>query len=183
MKNKCIYGLLVGAMMAGACPVWGETVVGETVSPSDSIKLVVVSDNDALYYKVVKGSTSIVEKSALGITTSVGDFSTGLSEPSFTERLVDDSYSLPSGKRSRYDNTYKEATVSCNKDGHTVQFIFRVYDDGVAYRYAILGSGDISVYAENSECLPVRQEKVYSQQYTKNNQALYEDNDTEFMAC
>ena len=31
MKNKCIYGLLVGAMMAGACPVWGETVVGETV--------------------------------------------------------------------------------------------------------------------------------------------------------
>ena len=47
MKNKCIYGLLVGAMMAGACPVWGETVVGETVSPSDSIKLVVVSDNDA----------------------------------------------------------------------------------------------------------------------------------------
>ena len=94
MKNKCIYGLLVGAMMAGACPVWGETVVGETVSPSDSIKLVVVSDNDALYYKVVKGSTSIVEKSALGITTSVGDFSTGLSEPSFTERLVDDSYSL-----------------------------------------------------------------------------------------
>ena len=53
MKNKCIYGLLVGAMMAGACPVWGETVVGETVSPSDSIKLVVVSDNDALYYKVV----------------------------------------------------------------------------------------------------------------------------------
>ena len=183
MKNKCIYGLLVGAMMAGACPVWGETVVGETVSPSDSIKLVVVSDNDALYYKVVKGVTSIVEKSALGITTSVGDFSTGLSEPSFTERLVDDSYSLPSGKRSRYDNTYKEATVSCNKDGHTVQFIFRVYDDGVAYRYAILGSGDISVYAENSECLPVRQEKVYSQQYTKNNQALYEENDTEFMAC
>lgn len=82
MKNKCIYGLLVGAMMAGACPVWGETVVGETVSPSDSIKLVVVSDNDALYYKVVKGVTSIVEKSALGITTSVGDFSTGLSEPS-----------------------------------------------------------------------------------------------------
>lgn len=68
MKNKCIYGLLVGAMMAGACPVWGETVVGETVSPSDSIKLVVVSDNDALYYKVVKGVTSIVEKSALGIT-------------------------------------------------------------------------------------------------------------------
>ena len=101
MKNKCIYGLLVGAMMAGACPVWGETVVGETVSPSDSIKLVVVSDNDALYYKVVKGVTSIVEKSALGITTSVGDFSTGLSEPSFTERLVDDSYSLPSGKRSQ----------------------------------------------------------------------------------
>ena len=49
MKNKCIYGLLVGAMMAGACPVWGETVVGETVSPSDSIKLVVVSDNDALW--------------------------------------------------------------------------------------------------------------------------------------
>lgn len=42
-------------------PVWGETVVGETVSPSDSIKLVVVSDNDALYYKVVKGVTSIVE--------------------------------------------------------------------------------------------------------------------------
>lgn len=110
--------------MAGACPIWGETVVGETVSPSDSIKLVVVSDNDALYYKVVKGVTSIVEKSALGITTSVGDFSTGLSEPSFTERLMDDSYSLPSGKRSRYDNTYKEATVSCNKDGHTVQFIF-----------------------------------------------------------
>ena len=90
MKNKCIYGLLVGAMMAGACPVWGETVVGETASPSDSIKLVVVSDNDALYYKVVKGATPIVEKSALGITTSVGDFSTGLSEPSFTERLVDD---------------------------------------------------------------------------------------------
>ena len=31
--------------------------------------------------------------------------------------------------------------------------------------------------------MPVRQEKVYSQQYTKNNQALYEENDTEFMAC
>ncbi|HJB73467.1 MAG TPA: glycoside hydrolase family 97 N-terminal domain-containing protein, partial [Candidatus Barnesiella merdigallinarum] len=113
MKTRLTYGLLIVAgVMSGIAPAWGEQVLGESISPNDSIKLVVLDDNDALYYKVVKGTATLIEKSALGIVTSVGDFSSGVGDLAFTDRLVEDPYELPSGKRSRYENTYKEATVT-----------------------------------------------------------------------
>lgn len=78
MKTRLTYGLLIVAgVMSGIAPAWGEQVLGESTSPNDSIKLVVLDDNDALYYKVVKGTATLIEKSALGIVTSVGDFRAG----------------------------------------------------------------------------------------------------------
>lgn len=184
MKNRLTYGLLIVAgVMSGIAPAWGEQVLGESASPNDSIKLVVLDDNDALYYKVVKGTATLVEKSALGIVTSVGDFSSGVGDLAFTDRLVNDPYELPSGKCSRYENSYREATVTGTKDGHEVEFVFRVYDDGVAYRYEFPGSGEVSVYAEQSECLPAACETLYSQQYTKDSQSLFSETATEFVAC
>lgn len=184
MKNRLTYGILaLAGMMCGMTPAWGESVVGEVASPGDSITLVVLNDNDALYYKVVKDGTALVEKSALGIITSQGDFSTGLGEFSFADRLVEDPYTLPSGKRSRYENIYREATVSCSKEGSEITFVFRVYDDGVAYRYELTGSGAVSVYGEHSECLPVARETIYTQQYAKDSQTLFGESDTEFIAC
>jgi alpha-glucosidase len=61
---------------------------------------------------------------------------------------IDETYTLPQGKVSTYHNKANELTLALEKDGHKLNVIFRAYDEGIAFRYAIPGTGDIQITEE-----------------------------------
>lgn len=119
-------------------------------SPDGQTTVSVALNNQQLSYSVVKNGSTIIDSSPLGINTSVGDFTNGVSFVSFTTNEVDETYSLPSGKLSSYTNHYRELNFRVYKGLKELQLIVRAYNDGIAWRYAIPGAGNINVTGESS---------------------------------
>ena len=93
---------------------------------------------------------TVIEKSPLGITTSVGDFTRGLVFASNAVQEINETYVLPVGKRSTYVNHANELVLTLRKDQRAVRIRFRAYDDGIAFRYALDGSGPVTISGETS---------------------------------
>ena len=121
-------------------------------SPGGNVALTIKHDPKAgtVTYDVRSKGTPIIEKGALGITTSVGDFTGGLAFVSQARRQLEETYKLPVGKRSTYENHARELQLVFKKGDAELAILFRAYDDGLAFRYNVRGSGDLQVSAETS---------------------------------
>ncbi len=140
--------LLTVSYLAVAPASAGDYVVK---SPSGALTLTVTHDKrGALTYSLRSGVVRIVENGALGLTTSRGDFTTGLGFVRLSRSVVDETYTLPVGKRSTYINRASELTLSLSKAGQEMAVVLRAYDDGVAFRYVLPGTGAVEISAEST---------------------------------
>jgi len=130
-------------------------------------------ENSQLFYQVKKDQTILISKSRLGIITSTNDFTTNLTFGASTTRSVNETYTLPSGKKSQYLNNYNELNVSLF-NGTNLNVIFRVFDDGVAFRYELPGSGKVTVLSELSEFVIAGFKNSWAQKYYKDYSMFYE---------
>ncbi|HXU80203.1 MAG TPA: glycoside hydrolase family 97 N-terminal domain-containing protein, partial [Polyangia bacterium] len=119
-------------------------------SPANNLLLTIRHDPKAgtVSYDVRSKGTPILEKAAVGITTSVGDFTSGLAFVSQARRQLDESYKLPVGKRSSYLNHARELQLVFKKGEAELAVLFRAYDDGVAFRYQVRGTGPLEITSE-----------------------------------
>jgi len=121
-------------------------------SPDGKTRITVLLDetDGSLSYRVTSRDVPIVDKSPLGLTTDLADFTAGLVYVGSHNTEIDETYTLPQGKVSSYHNRANQLTLHFNKSGHGFDVIFRAYDDGVAFRYAIGGEGPITISAETT---------------------------------
>ena len=110
-----------------------------------------ISDNGQLSYQVRKNGDVILEESKLGIRTNLENFSNGLVLESTEWVTYDETYSLPQGKRSQYQDHFNQRKIVVKKGNAECDIYFRAYDDGIAYRYYIPGNGEAVIYEEMSE--------------------------------
>ena len=95
-------------------------------------------------YSVSLDGKSIISESRMGFDGRL-ESPTGIA--GYTEESVDETYTLPHGKRSTYRNHYNQVTVQYGPGTSRDLFIdFRVYDDAVAFRYR-LTSGVMTTYS------------------------------------
>ena len=121
-------------------------------SPGRTIRATVALDEKAgtASYRVSSRGLTVIEKSPLGIATSRGDFTRGLAFASHAVQEINETYILPVGKRSTYVNHANELVLTLRQDQHAVRVRFRAYDDGIAFSYALDGSGAVTVSGETS---------------------------------
>ena len=88
----------------------------------------------------------------MGITLKrLGQFTGNLQFVGESACAVDEQYTMPVGKRSQCFNRANELTLDfLNDSGGKMSLILRAYDDGVAYRYRIHGTGQDTVTSEAS---------------------------------
>ncbi len=122
----------------------------EVTSPDGKIKATITFDETAgtLSYQVTSREKTILAESPLGISTDKAKFTSGLKLMETAGAKIDETYTLPHGKVSTYHNKANELALTLQKDGHKLNVIFRAYDDGVAFRYAIPGEGPIEITDE-----------------------------------
>jgi alpha-glucosidase len=119
-------------------------------SPDGKIVASVTFDTASgkLSYAVKSGATTVIDASALGLVTDLADFTGGLTLMGGSCRTINEIYTLPAGKKSPYVNFANELVIKVMKDQKELDVTFRAYDDGVAFRYSLPGSGNVSISAE-----------------------------------
>lgn len=111
-------------------------------SPDNNIVLEFhLSDDHLAYYKVKNDDSLVLEDSKLGIIMEDNDFSKGLViEKISIIEPINESYEMVQGKRKKRTYSANQRTVHLrNAKGNRMDIIFRVSDDGVAFRYFFPG--------------------------------------------
>ncbi|MBE1442054.1 glycoside hydrolase family 97 protein [Paenibacillus sp. OAS669] len=107
-----------------------------------------MTEQGALYYHVIHEHSVILDRSPLGLVTQDVDFTAELSFSRKVSAIINDQYTLPHGKTSRYVNHANELTLFFNKMGHELQIVCRAYNDGIAFRYQLPGSEEVKILSE-----------------------------------
>ncbi|MFL9484338.1 glycoside hydrolase family 97 catalytic domain-containing protein [Chitinophagaceae bacterium LWZ2-11] len=172
----------------------------EIVSPNGKIKVVLrLRDEDdahAIYfkafYKTDNGFVEVLPASQLGINRADGQFTSNLqlikeSKPS----LIHDKYEMICGKRRLCENFGTEKVFSFQNAAHQpLDIIFRVYNDGVAFRYVfpdhsasaknIIDESTTYVLPDSTNRWMQPFELSYENFYPQNNTGLSEKNKHEW---
>ena len=107
-------------------------------SPSENLAVRVFNDeNGRILFNVTEDKVVMLEDSAIGISSSLGDFSTGFSLKSVSAATIDETYTNISGSYSTVRNHANQMTAIFEKGEFLFTVEFRAYDDGFAYRYTI----------------------------------------------
>ncbi len=141
---------LGAALVSMSLSVFGQSVT----SPNGRLSVNIFLTEDGVpMYNVEYDDVTLVSKSALGLNTSVGDFSKGLSTDKVSDVVsVSDSYTLANSKKKNFSFTANERTFSFSKGkDKAFDVTFHVDDNNVAFRYYVKPQGDRLSCIVNSE--------------------------------
>lgn len=138
-----------------------------------SVNLMLKENDGTLSYTVKNNTAEVISDSRLGIITSVSDFTSRLSYVSDNTIAIHETYQLPTGKIKNYTNNCNELSLQLSKNSKELYVIFRVFDDGVAYRYYIPGTGDMIVTQELSEVNIPSYQTSWGQKYSHDYSTSY----------
>lgn len=126
-------------------------------SPDQHLKVTVHLTDGKLSYTVHRDARTIVKESPLGLKSSNTDLTDGLELLSVDSAVVDDTYTLPVGKRSQYRDNCKVLSVVTARGSWQQNVVFRVYNDGFAFRYIIpkYGGHSTVILAEEASLIRV----------------------------
>lgn len=159
MKHKrMITLLLVLAMLLGILPVTAaaaEAPAGAVmVTSPDSAKAASISvwlDGGVPYYQVSYNGSVMIEPSKLGLETSLGNFTSGLTMGTVTTSSGDSPWKPVVGEQAEYRDWYNAASIPLTKDEKTLTLELRAYPEGVAFRYVLPQSEtNYTVYNEST---------------------------------
>ncbi|MCX7987315.1 MAG: glycoside hydrolase family 97 protein [Bacteroidales bacterium] len=137
VSNSFIIGILLSVLNIPVFSQKSDNLV--VTSPDKSISVTVKLQKGKLYYQIAKDNKVIIAPSSLGlkfknIPHMIGDFSlVGKNISSF-----DNTWEQPWGEQRWVRNNYNELSISLkDKLKREMQIVFRVFNDGVGFRYQI----------------------------------------------
>ncbi|MDB4926124.1 glycoside hydrolase family 97 protein [Mucilaginibacter sp.] len=135
--------LFVLLIIVGSLPSKATTKPLTVISPDKKIRVNFYSDNGVSYDIAFSGET-VLQKSKLGITLKDADLANDLRLTTATPaHLITDNYTLIYGKKTAVKYTANEVILHClNQHQQALDIIFRVSNDGVAFRYFIPGKAN-----------------------------------------
>ena len=108
-------------------------------SPNEEIVVVFLMANGRAYYNVVYGEDEVIEPSRLGVRMHrSGGFDDDLAIAGFERRTFDETWRQPWGEVREIRNHYNELSVELtagDSPARTMRITFRVFDDGIGFRY------------------------------------------------
>lgn len=130
----CVLLLLVFSLNISAQNQWQVT------SPNGHLQAKVsLNEFGILFYTVdyIENSvnTQVIQSSMLGVERADENFIGNLTFESLTSQVINENYSMVSGKQLRLQNFANEITLTFVKFGKKLSLIFRAYNDGIAFRY------------------------------------------------
>lgn len=136
---------MFAAILLSGC---GHANIWSVHSPDGTVSVVLeLSESGRLSYSVQLASGpdvfTVVEPSMLGIDREDASFTSGLAFVSQETRQLDEKYTLAAGKKRSVSYRANEQTfIFINSEDQEIGLTFRVFNDGVGFRYLFPGSSD-----------------------------------------
>lgn len=123
--------------------------------PDEKLQLVVfVQDEETPCYSITYNGKAMLEKSPLGISTNIGDFTKALKLSGHSVEVIDTVYHQTRIKTSQVHYRANELTCNLeNAQGQKIGIVFRVSNNDVAFRYTLPrqgGKGSVTVNHEQT---------------------------------
>jgi alpha-glucosidase len=123
-----------------AAPAWAQSVVASAASPGDVLSVDVQIDAmGKLGYDIKRRGKDVIGLSRLGFNlANAPKLDDGFSVRSKAVSEHDDTWEQPWGERQHVRNHYRELRVEVEQKSHAgraLTVVFRIYDDGVGFRY------------------------------------------------
>ncbi len=165
----------------------------EIVSPNKNIKVIVVSKKESdeksfgqVYFKVLYKNKSeyieIMPNSPLGILRDDQQFTDNLKLVSESKaKEVNQKYEMICGKQKLCDNLGTEKVFKyVNSDNEPLNIVFRVYNDGVAFRYEFTNKSNslVNIIDESTTYVFPSGTNRWVQQYTESYEDFFPFSDT-----
>jgi len=138
--------------------------------------LLTLTEEGELKYSINAYGTEVIAPSSLGVNALDEGltFLRGLAVKDTQSREINESYILPTGKRSHYENKCIEKTFTfTNKENKTLQLICRAYADGVAFRYVLDKPGSMTIKNENTSFTIPSQTVCWMMDYQSDYEGFY----------
>ena len=144
--------LALGAVLLGGGLTSARAADHSVRSPGGNLSATVTHDRAAgtLRYRLHSRGTVLIDQGELGLHTDGGDFTAGLKLVRQGRKVIRETYQLPVGKRSTYLNHANELELAFRKGSGELRVVLRAYDDGLAFRYALPGSGPVQITSETT---------------------------------
>ena len=123
---------LMGVSQSGEIPVF--------LSPSGQVSVQLTVDEGRLFFHHVYRGDTLIHSSPLGLLVEGHDFSRGITVREVSSADVDETWQTINGKFPKVRNHYRQYAIALSKAGaedYAYTIVFRLYDDGFAYRYQV----------------------------------------------
>lgn len=129
MRKLFLSLILTSSVLAWA----GDVMVS---SPDGRLNVKVSDAGGRVYYEATYDGRRVIEPSAMGLKTSIGDLTKGLSIINTEQSTIDNPYTMRGTKASHADYEANKAVLSLkNADDIQMSIIFQVSNHDVAFRY------------------------------------------------
>lgn len=130
----------------------------EVSSPDGLLSATVRLADGQMSYTVARQGKTIVAWSPLGLNTNIGNMTEGLEHVSHSVAGLDESYLLATGKQRQCHNQFRQLTLTAHnpKADWNISLLFRLYNDGFAFRYVLPKKGNATRAQIQSEASRVR---------------------------
>lgn len=121
-------------------------------SPDNKTSVVIESENGRVSYSVFYDGKQMIERSALGVLTNIGDFSSGLTLKESKSGEIADNYEMHNAKASRISYKANQLNLTfANAKKQAMTVTFNVSDNNVAFRYSFPQQGETASMVVNGE--------------------------------
>ena len=146
--------LAAAALLPGAPAAAAESLAWSVNGPTADGKVsarIALDAGGGLSFGVDYQGRTVLAPAAAGVDTTAADLTTGLRFVRRTDRVVDERYTMTTGKQRERRARASETTLSFTGSGGVrLDFVVRVSTDGAAYRYVLPGPGGVTIRHEAS---------------------------------
>ncbi len=120
----------------------------ETSSPNGILQVSFTLENGAPHYSVTRFGREVIKPSKLGFILKNGNsLEGGFTIASSDKQLIDETWTQPWGEKKDIRNHYNELRVNLTKESsRKMTVVFRVFDDGIGFRYEIPEQPNLSIF-------------------------------------
>src|SRR5574344_2371711 len=148
MKKQLL--LIFAALMSASFVVADNTM--NVTSPDGNLILTVGLDNGIPNYSATYKGKQMLEKSALGLTANIGDFTKDLTFKEAKTNDIDETYSISRTKASSIHYAAKQINIEyTNGKRQLMTITFNVSNNSIAYRYSFPMEGETACMVVESE--------------------------------
>ena len=146
-------------------------------SPDGNIEVLIHNGEMNYEFSILLDGDTIVKNSSFGIALDERefDFTGNIALLSIDKTQIDETYEMKVGKQLVRQNNFRQISIEFeNEHKNSIVVVFRVYNDGVAFRYKMANQKKTSVTNETSEIRMTSISNIWSIPYSSSDERVFE---------